>query len=170
MLLRIFKRNLSDARLYQCYTILKVTRRASPEDIRESFYKLSKIFHPDNVKTGNHHRFLRLKEAYELIREAPLKVDKSTISKRAKVEGEGGDDEDIAQEDLTHHGYIEYRRAMRGELMLDAHSEPQLYSNPHDSLRDIMIAFKNKRKFRTAFMNRHERQNPDGNNKKGDNF
>lgn len=47
-------------------------RNASPSEIKDSYFKLSRVFHPDNTATGNIKKFIRLREAYEAIQIAPL--------------------------------------------------------------------------------------------------
>lgn len=113
MLLLNLKRNLSDARFQHCYYILKVPRKATKEEIKDSFYSLSKLVHPDNVKTGNQYKFIRLKEAYQIIKDAPLASTKLT---GPSVE---------RPEDLTYRAFIERRRY--DKLKHKPNKEPELY-------------------------------------------
>lgn len=68
MLFLTFKRFKSNK---DYYSILGVNYNSSPKDIKESFLKLSKIYHPDNNATGNHVKFVQIKEAYDAIKDIP---------------------------------------------------------------------------------------------------
>lgn len=50
------------------YEILEVAPNASPEDIRKSFRRLVKIYHPDlNPNPDSKYRFMEVHEAYEFL-------------------------------------------------------------------------------------------------------
>lgn len=66
------KRFNSKYKLMHYYNTLKVRPNSSPEEIRENFIELVKIYHPDNPDTGNEAKFIRIKTSYEKIKEAPL--------------------------------------------------------------------------------------------------
>lgn len=91
----ISKRFNSYWKLAHYYTILKTRPTAKPEQIKESFLTLSKIYHPDNLETGDQAKFVRLKEAYDKIKDAPLQNPKF---------------EPGADEDLSHAGMIRRTR------------------------------------------------------------
>ncbi len=69
------KKNLKDL-----YKALDVEETASSEEIKKSYRKLSKIYHPDVKKTGDESRFKKIAEAYEIL---------SSPEKKAKYENEG---------------------------------------------------------------------------------
>jgi len=68
---------MSHYKLRFFYSVLGVRPRASAADIRSLFLKQCKIYHPDNPETGNQSKFIRIKEAYEQIKDAPLLKTKS---------------------------------------------------------------------------------------------
>lgn len=72
MLNLISKRSFTAGKFQASYCLLKVRRTSTKEQIRDSYLKLCKIHHPDNVDSGNHRKFVQLQEAYERIKEAPL--------------------------------------------------------------------------------------------------
>lgn len=49
------------------YKILGVSRKADPVEVKKAYRTLSKMYHPDNIKTGDPVKFKEVKEAYELI-------------------------------------------------------------------------------------------------------
>lgn len=49
------------------YKILGLPYNASAEDIREAYRRAAKKYHPDVVGTGDHDRFLEIREAYEVL-------------------------------------------------------------------------------------------------------
>ena len=50
------------------YQILAVPGNATQADIRKSYYKLAKQYHPDlNANAAHHHKFLEINEAYEIL-------------------------------------------------------------------------------------------------------
>ena len=56
------KKNVNTTRYYE---ILKVDKKASPEEIRKSYRKLVKIMHPD--KGGNEKDFKDLQTTYDVL-------------------------------------------------------------------------------------------------------
>ncbi|CAD5231363.1 unnamed protein product [Bursaphelenchus xylophilus] len=50
------------------YKLLEVSRSATPEEIKDSYYTLSKKYHPDSP-TADPKRFLEIKNAYEKLRD-----------------------------------------------------------------------------------------------------
>jgi len=64
----IISRALSTSQLKEYYAILNVHKSSTPKEIKESFLKLSKIYHPDNRVTGSHLKFVKLKEAYDALK------------------------------------------------------------------------------------------------------
>lgn len=65
------RRPISTSRLKECHKLLEVTHTSTPKEIKESFLRLSKIYHPDNKLTGSHTKFVQLKAAFDEIKEAP---------------------------------------------------------------------------------------------------
>ncbi|SFN07592.1 DnaJ domain-containing protein [Thermodesulforhabdus norvegica] len=49
------------------YKILNVPEDASPETIHDAYRKAAKMYHPDVAETGNHEKFLEIREAYEVL-------------------------------------------------------------------------------------------------------
>lgn len=60
------------SKYYACYSVLDAKLNSTPQLIKSRFTELSKIYHPDNQKTGDAKKFMRIKNAYDLIRDAPL--------------------------------------------------------------------------------------------------
>lgn len=96
----VFDRALSTSQLKEYYSILNVSRASTPKEIKESFLKLSKVYHPDNNITGSHSKFVRLKEAYDALKDGSPKVGSSYSSQ----------DENI---DYSHKAYARYREQQR---------------------------------------------------------
>lgn len=49
------------------YELLGVPKDASDEEIKRSFRKLAKMYHPDNKETGNEEKFKEIGEAYAIL-------------------------------------------------------------------------------------------------------
>ena len=49
------------------YEVLGVSKDASDEDIKRSFRKLAKMYHPDNKETGDEAKFKEIGEAYAIL-------------------------------------------------------------------------------------------------------
>lgn len=64
-------RPISSSQLKEYYDLLNVTRGSSAKEIKDSFLKLSKVYHPDNKDTGSHAKFVALKQAYDAIKDGP---------------------------------------------------------------------------------------------------
>lgn len=64
-------RSLSSSQLKEYYELLNVTRTSTSREIKDSFLRLSKIYHPDNKDTGSHAKFVALKQAYDAIKDGP---------------------------------------------------------------------------------------------------
>jgi hypothetical protein len=97
------KRHNSYWKLAHFYSILRTRPSSSPDQIKDSFLKLSKIYHPDNAETGDQAKFVRIKDAYDKIKDAPLR--------NSKLTGES--------EDLSHAAFV--RRSKR---------RPDLWTSP----------------------------------------
>lgn len=58
------------------YKILNVSQNATEQQIKQSFRKLAKRFHPDMAKTDELvNEFINLKEAYDVLKDARLRKD-----------------------------------------------------------------------------------------------
>lgn len=91
-------RHFSTKRLQPFYSILKVRVSSTPEEIRNSYLKLIKIYHPDNLQTGDEKKFIQIKEAYDkIMSELPLE------NRNIKYK-----EDDNIEPDLTHKAYIDY--------------------------------------------------------------
>lgn len=62
-------RSLSSSQLRSYLSILNLTEKATAKDVKESFLKLSKVYHPDNRLTGSHEKFVQLREAYDALKD-----------------------------------------------------------------------------------------------------
>lgn len=118
-------RNFSGAKLYHCYTTLKINPNASRSEIREKFLRLSRIYHPDNKETGSHNKFVRLKNAYEIIKDAPLRS------------GQKYPDQSEYEQDLSYQRYIS---------ALNSKKE-YVYVNPKDEYTALYSKMPRKKKF-----------------------
>lgn len=59
------------------YDILGLKSNASPEQIKQVYRNLAKKYHPDNKKTGDSQKFIKINEAYEkIINQKFNKIDK----------------------------------------------------------------------------------------------
>lgn len=76
-----FRRYITTSQLKEYYAILNVNNSSTQKEIKDSFLKLSKIYHPDNKETGSHLKFVKLKEAYDAIKEGPPSVTGSSYTK-----------------------------------------------------------------------------------------
>uniref|UniRef100_A0A6G1SII3 DnaJ dnj-10 n=1 Tax=Aceria tosichella TaxID=561515 RepID=A0A6G1SII3_9ACAR len=67
-------RHISTSQWKKYLTILNVDKHSTTKDIKQSFLKLSKIYHPDNKTTGSHAKFVELKAAYDALKDGHPKV------------------------------------------------------------------------------------------------
>lgn len=104
----IFVRALSTSQLKEYYAILNVQKSSTPKEIKESFLRLSKIYHPDNRTTGSHLKFVQLKQAYDAIKDGPPAV--SDTYREAKTNTYSNYDEHV---DLSHKAHAFYRENNR---------------------------------------------------------
>lgn len=94
------RRALSTSQLKEYYAILNVKKESTPKEIKDSFLKLSKVYHPDNKLTGSHNKFVKLKEAYDAIKNGPPAMSNSYSQNEQDY-------------DLTHKAYARYREQQR---------------------------------------------------------
>lgn len=106
---KIFIRVLSTSQLKEYYALLKVQKSSSPKEIKESFLRLSKVYHPDNKTTGSHLRFVKLKEAYDAIKDGPPATSDHTSSSTANNRYSNYD----PFADLSHKAHAYYRERHR---------------------------------------------------------
>lgn len=102
-IIHIYKRHFSSKKLEPFYSVLKVRISSTPEEIRESFLKLSRIYHPDNTETGDERKFIRLKEAYDKIKDGTTGTN--------VYEGD-------EKRNLSHKAYIDYLRKQPNSTIL----------------------------------------------------
>lgn len=67
----LLRRFISSNKADEYRVILDVTQNATSKEVKESFLRLSKVYHPDNRLTGSHDKFLKLKEAYDVLKDNP---------------------------------------------------------------------------------------------------
>lgn len=53
--------------MYELYTILQVNKNATKKDIRKSYIKLAKIYHPDKSNFKDDNYFKNLTKAYRIL-------------------------------------------------------------------------------------------------------
>lgn len=104
----IIVRALTTGQLKEYYDLLNVQKTSTPKEIKDSFLKLSKIYHPDNKTTGSHLRFVQLKEAYDAIKDGP--PASSDTDRSAKHNSYANYDD---HEDLSHKAHAYYREKHR---------------------------------------------------------
>jgi len=61
--------------------ILKLDSSSTSREIKDSFLKLSKVYHPDNKLTGSHAKFVELKEAYDALKDGQQPSSASSSSR-----------------------------------------------------------------------------------------
>lgn len=99
-----FKRALSTSQLKEYYALLDVDKTSTKQQIKNSFLKLSKVYHPDNKITGSHNKFVKLKEAYDAIKDGPPAISQSYS---ASTSNPYSNYDPYA--DLSHKGHAYYR-------------------------------------------------------------
>lgn len=68
------------------YEVLQIGHRADPETILRVYRIMATRYHPDNPQTGNHERFLLLKEAYETLSDPLRRAQYDCAHQTRKVE------------------------------------------------------------------------------------
>lgn len=105
LLFNISRRAFSSRKIYDCYSALNVGPSASEREIRQNYLELIKTYHPDNKETGNQKKFIRVQNAYEIIKRAPLSARHNGSLDYTFTLDET--DEDGQKPDLTHKAYVE---------------------------------------------------------------
>ncbi|MCB1158473.1 MAG: DnaJ domain-containing protein [Leptospiraceae bacterium] len=49
------------------YALLELTRDCGPDEMKASFRRLAKLYHPDNPQTGSRDRFIQIHSAYKFL-------------------------------------------------------------------------------------------------------
>ena len=140
------------------YDILQINNNASSEEVKKSYYKLAKIYHPD--KNGNEEKFKQINEAYIiLIDEKNRKIYDEKIFENIKIEpyylvknlmkkyklgfiesllsSAYADDENILKDDLNNINISNILGKIKNHYELDITINAEL---------DIMDIYKNKGK------------------------
>ena len=67
-------RSLKGGKAVDYYQLLDIPRVANPEDIEYRYHELAKKYHPDRSKSPDaHEKFIKIKEAYETLKNPPKK-------------------------------------------------------------------------------------------------
>ena len=98
-----------------CYKILDVARNASKSTIKQAYFRLSKIYHPDKQEDQQNQesidkataKFQEIKKAYEEAIDRRERYDKSSVGNRDK-----GEEEDY---DYDQHMYNRYRKQQQAD-------------------------------------------------------
>ena len=93
-------RRISTSQWQKYLTILNVDRNSTTKEIKQSFIKLSKIYHPDNKETGSHAKFVELKAAYDALKDGHPTITSTTNS-------------NFYDSDLSHEAHKRYREQYR---------------------------------------------------------
>jgi curved DNA-binding protein CbpA len=93
-------RHINTSQWQKYLTILNVDRHSTPKDIKTSFLKLSKIYHPDNKLTGSHAKFVELKAAYDALKDGHPKFTTPPSS-------------NFYDADISHEAHKRYREQYR---------------------------------------------------------
>lgn len=99
ILAALSRRHLSTSQWKKYLTILNVDKDSTAKEIKSSFLKLSKIYHPDNKLTGSHAKFVELKQAYDALKDGQPRT--TTPS--------GGGNNNYYDQDLSHENLRRYR-------------------------------------------------------------
>ena len=60
--------------MYNPYVVLGIKIGSSVEEAKNAYRKLSRVYHPDNLKTGNADKFREISEAWNYIQKNPISV------------------------------------------------------------------------------------------------
>lgn len=66
------------------YEILEIDKNSSSDDIKKQYRKLSKIYHPDVINTGDEHKFKEINNAFEILSDPKLKQEYDQRSPHGK--------------------------------------------------------------------------------------
>ena len=69
---------MADDQPLDCYEILQISPNADPDTIHRLFRLLAQRYHPDNQDTGDAARFRKLREAYNILRDAEKRAQYDT--------------------------------------------------------------------------------------------
>lgn len=65
--------------MYNPYAVLGLRVGASLDEAKSAYKRLSRVYHPDNLETGNAEKFLEISEAWKYIQKNPLPVKKKAF-------------------------------------------------------------------------------------------
>ncbi|MDJ0626462.1 MAG: molecular chaperone DnaJ [Candidatus Caenarcaniphilales bacterium] len=72
------------------YSLLGVSRNSSPSEIKQSYKKLARKYHPDNKETGSEEMFKKVGEAYSILSDTQKKAAYDRLGHEAFVKGAAG--------------------------------------------------------------------------------
>lgn len=105
---------MSTSQLKDYYNLLNVNRLSTNKEIKDSFLKLSKVYHPDNKLTGSHAKFVQLKEAYDAIKDGPPATSPTSTSTYGNYGTSAPNSTyDYENVDYTHRAHARYRQYYR---------------------------------------------------------
>jgi len=58
----------TDQEVIDAYKILGLSKEASLEEVKSQFKSLSKLYHPDTKSNSDSEQFIRIKEAYDVLK------------------------------------------------------------------------------------------------------
>ena len=58
----------TDQQIVDAYKLFGLTQKASLEEVKQQFKQLSKLYHPDTKPNSDPEQFIRLKEAYDVLK------------------------------------------------------------------------------------------------------
>lgn len=130
-------RPLSTSQLKKYFDILKVDKSSTPKDIKESFLRLSKIYHPDNKVTGSHSRFVELKEAYDAIKDGTASTTASNTPNYRYYD-----------DDISHKDHVNFRERYRDYQTIYERGRSHSFGGPYARSSTPWEDLKSDREFR----------------------
>lgn len=118
------------------YDTLGVSRNATHQEIKESYRRLVKIFHPDsNSDTANHQDILRINAAYEILKDRQRRQDYDRQFNSARV----GDSD---RQNRTVYAQNQYRQEKQTKPNTDEHLQGwfrEVYRPVNQILQQILL-------------------------------
>lgn len=147
------RRSLSVSQLKKYLDILDVSRTSTPKEIKDSFLKLSKVYHPDNKLTGSHAKFVELKEAYDAIKDGTPNVTTSSSQSYRYTSEDGPDLSHRAYRDFQNR-YKQYQNAYQQGRPSSSFGGPYSHSSsPWEDLKRDRH-YRQQREYARSFRNR----------------